>query len=168
MVRCHHHSLLSLLPFQVHLPMHFKPTIFSQHTPLNVTYLWNIKWTTQKENKSSVYPFKQTVIFPSRNPPQKYCIANRPTILYLDSKTTIYLNNHLSHSNNPHAPHTAQNRQVIHHSQDDRAKKWEYNVWYLSTKVGRWNAPIALWNLAKATKLNYSFCCCFCFKCHFG
>ena len=56
--------------------------------------------------------------FPSRNPPQKYCIANRPTILYLDSKTTIYLNNHVSHSNNPHAPHTAQNRQVIHHSQD--------------------------------------------------
>ena len=45
MVRCHHHSLLSLLPFQVRLPTHFKPTLLSQHTPLNVTYL---EWTAEK------------------------------------------------------------------------------------------------------------------------
>ena len=45
MVRCHRHSLLSLLPFQVRLPTHFKPTLLSQHTPLNVTYL---EWTAEK------------------------------------------------------------------------------------------------------------------------
>ena len=86
------------------------------NTPLSMSH--TSKTSSGPPKKSSVYPFNQAVIFPSRNPPQKYCIANRPTILYLDSKTTIYLNNHLSHSNNPHAPHIAQNRQVIHHSQD--------------------------------------------------
>ena len=45
MVRCHHHSFLSLLHFQVRLSTHFKPTLVSQHTPLNVTYL---EWTVQK------------------------------------------------------------------------------------------------------------------------
>ena len=39
-------------------------------------------------------------------PTTKVLIVNRATILYLDSKTIIYLNNQLSHSNNPPAPFT--------------------------------------------------------------
>ena len=97
-------------------------TLFSTHPCQWYIPLKTSSEPPKKENKSSVSSFNQVVIFPSRNPSQKYCIANRPTILYLDSKTTIYLNNHLSHSNNPHAPHTAQNRQVIYHSQDGYCK----------------------------------------------
>ena len=86
-------------------------TLFSTHP--SKCYIPLKHWLdTQSENKSSAYPFNQVVIFSYRNPPQKYCIANRPTMLYLDSKTTKYLNNHLSHSNNPHVSHTVQNRDM--------------------------------------------------------
>ena len=66
--------------------------------------------------------FSLFVVFPSRNPPQMCVIVNFPTILLLDSITTI------SHNNNPHTPHTTQNGQVYTIHRMDRAKTFEYNV----------------------------------------
>ena len=117
MVQRHQHPLFFLLPFRVRFPTHFLPSFFSQHTPLIVINLKYIQWITQTENESSESPFNQAVIFPSGNSPQKYLVANLTTI-YLDSKTTIFLKNHQSQSNNLHASHTTQSGQVIRNSQD--------------------------------------------------
>ena len=52
---------------------------------------------SKKKKRSSDSPFRQPVMFLSRNPLQKYVITNLPRIVYLlDSKTIIYLKNHLS------------------------------------------------------------------------
>ena len=57
---------ISLLPSPVRFPTHFKPTLFSQHTPLVAINLWRIQWTTQKENKSSVFPKRTAKVLYSK------------------------------------------------------------------------------------------------------
>ena len=122
MVRYQHRSLLSLLPCRLRFPS-------SQHSFLNASLL-SVQATntssgpSKKQKRSSDSPFKQAVIFLSRNPPQKCLIANLPRILYLlDSKTIIYLKNYLSCSNNLYVPHTTQNGHMM-----DKVKIFEYNI----------------------------------------
>ena len=105
----------SCLPFWVRFPSHLQPTL-SQHTPRFHKPL------THPVDHPKRKIFSLVALFPSRNPPKTCLIANLRTILFLDSKFNIYLKYHHAHSNNPHAPHTTQNGQIIYHSQDWQGK----------------------------------------------
>ena len=74
--------MLSLLPFRVFFPTHFKPRLSFPNTPLLVANLLHVQWTLSRRKKSSVSLFNdQVVIFPARNPPQKCFRANLPVII---------------------------------------------------------------------------------------
>ena len=117
MVRCQHRYCYPCYPYEyVSLQAN---TLFSTHLSRRYKPLTHPVDHTKRKKDS---PFKQAVIFLSRNPPQKCLIANLPRILYmLDSKTVIYLKNDLSYSNNLHAPYTTKQGQLytIHRMDED-------------------------------------------------
>ena len=73
--------MLSLLPFRVFFPTHFKPRLFSQYTSPSRKPLAHPVDPLKKKKIFGTLFNDQVVIFPARNPPQKCFRANLPVIV---------------------------------------------------------------------------------------